>query len=648
MDFKKISKELSKLGETEIYDYFCSPKGIDYIAHLVKKWELSSVYLAGCSNKQVVFEDLGEKIGVPIYSVNIREFSGWVHGKGEATRKAARIVESSIAGIESQRELSPVVVGGGKDVLLAGDYGRAQEFADLLPEEVEVTVIAKDGSPAREHSFIAGEVKEVAGELGEFDVSYEMSPIDSQVCLACGRCQDACPVDAISLVSYSIADSCTHCGKCIEACPVDAISFEGRRGKVKASQVVLFGDWSIEGRHGMFLIGDGDIYSWVLSELIPGFYRRARPRYIEAEMEFCAGGKSTLLGCQLCEVSCPSGAVVREGEKVRFSAVSCTGCGACVGACPLSVLELATLPQAGFDSQLLSLLGGKGQSKKVIAFTCKEQWEKLFLMGRKRLSYPPILPLFVPCVKMLSISNLLLPFSMGADGVALLGCGEGCRTPAIDFANRFLEAYGMENVLLEVEGLSAEDTAGTIKSFSKNLGPTYLSGDVKLKGNERERLQKVLKHFSSLGLPDLRFSSEKLAFGHAEVSGERCTLCNTCISMCPTFAITKASSTLEFSHSKCINCRLCERACPEGAIKIRSFFNLKEFVGEGKERLAEEEMLECEGCGRRVISAPMLRETAKKLTEAGVPGDSLQIKLLEYCTHCRGEKSLELLMEGKS
>ena len=54
-----------------------------------------------------------------------------------------------------------------------------------------------------------------------------MAHVISDECTACGSCQEACPVDAISEGEdkYVIdPDTCTDCGSCVEECPVDAIS----------------------------------------------------------------------------------------------------------------------------------------------------------------------------------------------------------------------------------------------------------------------------------------------------------------------------------------------------------------------------------------------------------------------------------------
>jgi ferredoxin len=68
--------------------------------------------------------------------------------------------------------------------------------------------------------------------------------VDLRDCSGCGKCVDACPVEALSLVSANDAakpkrkaarldpDVCLGCGVCVRACPQDSIGLKERAARV--------------------------------------------------------------------------------------------------------------------------------------------------------------------------------------------------------------------------------------------------------------------------------------------------------------------------------------------------------------------------------------------------------------------------------
>ena len=57
----------------------------------------------------------------------------------------------------------------------------------------------------------------------------KMAFVINDTCIACGSCEGACPVGAISMGDgkYEInPDTCVDCGTCANQCPVGAIAAE--------------------------------------------------------------------------------------------------------------------------------------------------------------------------------------------------------------------------------------------------------------------------------------------------------------------------------------------------------------------------------------------------------------------------------------
>ncbi len=71
--------------------------------------------------------------------------------------------------------------------------------------------------------------------------SGELSFIDQDACIKCGKCQDVCRFDAIPIIdSQYVVDSlgCEGCGYCARVCPVDAIiNSQPNVGKVFISEI---------------------------------------------------------------------------------------------------------------------------------------------------------------------------------------------------------------------------------------------------------------------------------------------------------------------------------------------------------------------------------------------------------------------------
>jgi ferredoxin len=47
--------------------------------------------------------------------------------------------------------------------------------------------------------------------------------VKMKLCIQCGECAEACPVDAIYLDATSNPYVCIHCGQCVPFCPHDCL-----------------------------------------------------------------------------------------------------------------------------------------------------------------------------------------------------------------------------------------------------------------------------------------------------------------------------------------------------------------------------------------------------------------------------------------
>ncbi|MBM4026493.1 MAG: 4Fe-4S dicluster domain-containing protein [Planctomycetes bacterium] len=54
----------------------------------------------------------------------------------------------------------------------------------------------------------------------------------------------------------------------------------------------------------------------------------------------------------------------------------------------------------------------------------------------------------------------------------------------------------------------------------------------------------------------------------AEVNQEKCTGCESCVSECPSSAISMTDSKAVVKADNCVDCGVCVDACPAGAISL--------------------------------------------------------------------------------
>nr|WP_239685548.1 hydrogenase iron-sulfur subunit [Halolamina pelagica] len=196
------------------------------------------------------------------------------------------------------------------------------------------------------------------------------------------------------------------------------------------------------GQLGYFSHFDGGVAAAVESQL-GGV---SKPQHLDIEMDICASGDSGVEGCTRCTDACPHEAVSRPAvDEVAFDETACMNCGACTSACPTGAVELREPTNERLAREVESLVdideggrisqffgGDPGIESPVVAFVCSEQAaDALESYGRRvgrgeDAGYQPILPVRVNCTDTVGEAHVLHALAAGADGVAIVGCGDAC------------------------------------------------------------------------------------------------------------------------------------------------------------------------------------------------------------------------------
>jgi coenzyme F420-reducing hydrogenase delta subunit len=110
-----------------------------------------------------------------------------------------------------------------------------------------------------------------------------------------------------------------------------------------------------------------------------------------------------------------------EGKPV-INDIMCSGCGACIPACPEDALDQQGLSDAQLKANIRGALDQSEAELKIMAFVEQElAYTAIDLAGLARLTYPSsvrIIPL--PSLARLKKEHILYAFAHGADGVLML------------------------------------------------------------------------------------------------------------------------------------------------------------------------------------------------------------------------------------
>jgi ferredoxin/coenzyme F420-reducing hydrogenase delta subunit len=670
--------------------------GLPAMEQVIDEYDLDQLVVtapdAGC---QATFDDVVDRKGLhpdaAAYVVH-RETAAWVHDSGAATDKTARLLNAEVAGLEEEPVSRTIERDAGDSVAVVGD----PETAAALADTADVTLVADGEEYAdadadfEDVEFARGEVVGVDGSFGAFEVT--LASRVTEDCISCLDCVREGPEGVTARPVQIPADAPD--GEWTDVCPTDAIDLDGVTRTLEFDQVLYPGgtDPARGGQVG-FYTGPIDAGTVAAVESLLGGVEK--PAHLDLEMDVCAAGASSQEGCTACVDACPHAAVSRPAvDEVEFDLAACQDCGACTAACPTGATRLrdpsneriareveALLTSETDDGSWLFSRGSDGIETEVVAFVCSERAaDRLHEYGRRArrdgdVSYPPILPVRVNCTDTVGEAHVMHALAAGADGVAIVGCGESClhsgpdpKAALVERLDRATVDLGLgERVTFLAPGPSPEPFCDDLASFVDGLedspvpaGEQEATGTIDDPDREAEpfdshawtleSVRALLEHTD----PEREVIRGLKDFGLMEVS-DACNLTPTCTNLCPTGAIRRTDDgDLLFNHERCVNCGLCEEGCPETAITMRRGLDLSLLPenrdngdvpepGPAWSRVYEGEMAECVRCGEPFTSqgsVEKVRAEVGDLVEGIAPEASHSV--FEYCGDCRSR----LLFEG--
>ncbi len=372
-----------------------------------------------------------------------------------------------------------------------------------------------------------------------------------------------------------------------------------------------------------------------------------KPRYVQVNSDLCAHSNSGLTGCTRCLDVCPADAISLTRGKVGVDAHLCHGAGGCTSVCPTSALDYSyPQPQLLLDRTraLVDAFLSAGGTTPVVLIHDAEQGQS-WLDGNLEQLPGHWLPLQVEELGAAGMDHWLASLAWGAAGVVLLDhpeMPEKLRETLInelETVNRILAGMGYDHrVSLQTADALSLDAAAPEVSW-----PGYtLAAD----GDKRQRISLATAHLfrhSKTGGPGQQASiptrvelARGAAFGSVTIEESGCTLCMSCVSICPTKALSSGGDlpSLSFKEDACVQCGLCQQACPERVVELQPGYQLDPQLRQTPRVLKQEEPFCCIRCDKPFATQGMVNMMLKRLAGHSMfEGEALN--RLKMCQDCR-------------
>ena len=159
-------------------------------------------------------------------------------------------------------------------------------------------------------------------------------------------------------------------------------------------------------------------------------------------------------------------------------------------------------------------------------------------------------------------------------------------------------------------------------------------------GRKRDVMRLALRelHAAAPAPVDIVPLPEGAPFGTIEVNVEGCTLCLSCVSACPTGALSDDPERpmLRFAEDACVQCGLCKATCPEKVIGLRPQIDFRAATAMAR-IIKQEEPAECIRCGKAFgVKSSVDRVVAKLEGKHWMYKDSKKrLDVIRMCEDCR-------------
>ena len=361
--------------------------------------------------------------------------------------------------------------------------------------------------------------------------------------------------------------------------------------------------------------------------------RKGFQRYSDAPVVF-QNSCEARLGCRTCIEVCPTKALnIGNKSSIVVSDADCQRCGVCAAACRVTAIQMPRFSEASFSGLVNGVSNSQRSDKKTtLVITCNaslvekapwmdvEQVQDVGVVGSRQL------------LKMLVSSSFDALVVCCPDGLCL---GKKQARQAVESVLPLANQSGCGKEITFLEGMNCADEIRRIHSGDM-IPDSRTPITVKTSGRPWEDYVASIKalenlaesHFTDAGIIPL--SGLQLTY----VSITRtCTLCNSCVSMCPHHSFSSSNGELVFDPRGCTACGLCAKICPERSINLLPMEKMDRL----KSSIAfKDAIVECARCGKPLGTRGFLHRVQTLVGE--------EDRMMKFCSNCKQKQVLDSLM----